>query len=164
MPSHGAPASFFSTPVLADDGGFLGVLAFQIPVDRINAIMQATAGMGESGETYLVGQDLLMRSDSRFSDESTILKTEVDTLTVRKALQGGVGLEITPDYRGIPVLSAYGPLDFEGVRWAVMSELDAAELMAPLVRIRRLVALTAVASAALAGLGLIFTQVRRGRA
>ena len=160
-PSHGAPASFFSTPVLADDGSFLGVLAFQIPVDRINVIMQATAGMGESGETYLVGEDLLMRSDSRFSDESTILKTEVDTLTVRKALQGGVGLEITPDYRGIPVLSAYGPLDFAGVRWAVMSELDEEELMAPLVRIRGLVALTAVVSAATAGLAVIFLTLRR---
>ena len=62
------------------------------------------------------------------------------------------------------MLSAYGPLDFEGVRWAVMSELDEEELMAPLVRIGRLVALTAVASAGLAGLGLIFLLVRRGRA
>ncbi len=63
-----------------------------------------------------------------------------------------------------PVLSAYGPLDFEGVRWAVMSELDEEELLARLVRIRRLVALTAVATAAVAGLALIFLQLRRPRA
>ncbi len=67
-PSHGDPASFISIPVLADDGAFLGVLAFQLPSGRLNEIMQVSAGMGETGETYIVGHDLLMRSDSRFSE------------------------------------------------------------------------------------------------
>jgi hypothetical protein len=49
-------------------------------------IMQATAGMGGTGEPYVVGGDLLMRSDSRFSEEFTTLKTAVDTETVRLAL------------------------------------------------------------------------------
>ncbi len=160
-PSHGDPASFFSSAVLADDGTFLGVLAFQIPTDRINAIMQATAGMGESGETYLVGEDLLMRSDSRFSEESTTLETSVDTVTVHKALAGGTGLEITPDYRGIPVLSAYGPLEFKGVTWAVMSEIDEAELRAPLERIRGRIALAGLLSAGVAGILLIVLVARR---
>ena len=35
------------------------------------------------GETYLVGSDHLMRSDSRFSEESTILNTKVDGETVK---------------------------------------------------------------------------------
>ena len=48
--------------------------------------MQASEGMGESGETYLVGTDYLMRSDSRFSEESTILKTKVDTETQQSKL------------------------------------------------------------------------------
>lgn len=138
-PSHGAPASFISAPVLEDAGGFLGVLAFQFSAKRINRIMQFTAGMGETGETYVVGEDLLMRSDSRFSKQPTTLKTRVDTVTARLALKGETGFDVMPDYRGIPVFSAYGPLQFENVSWAVMAEMDEREVMAPALELRQLV-------------------------
>ena len=130
-PSNGDPAAFVSSTILDDDGTLLGVLAFQIPSDRINEIMQVRSGMGETGETYVVGTDLLMRSDSRFSKESTTLETRVDTVTTRLALEGQAGFQITDDYRGIPVLSAYAPVEFEGVRWAVLAEIDVAEAQAP---------------------------------
>ncbi len=129
-PSHGAAASFIATPVF-EGSEFIGVLAFQMPVGRINGVMQVFEGMGESGETYLVGGDHLMRSDSRFSEESTILKTSVPTATVKKALAGKTGFDIVPDYRGIPVLSVHIPFDFEGVRWALMAEIDEAEVKQP---------------------------------
>ncbi len=163
-PSHGEPASFFSSPVLDDDGTLLGVVAFQIPSDRINDIMQATAGMGETGETYVVGPDLLMRSDSLFSEESTILKTRVDTEPARRALRAETGyLPVTPDYRGVPVLSAYGPLEFGDVRWALLSEMDDAEALAPSRRLRTLVAAAVVGSALAAGaLALGFVALARG--
>ncbi len=138
-PSHGAAASFISQPVLNDDGSLAGVLVFQMPIARINGVMQVAAGMGESGETYLVGDDFLMRSDSRFSDESTILKTKVDGETVRLALAGKEGVQIVPDYRGIPVVSAYGPIDFHGVRWAVLAEIDEAEVQKPISAMRNTV-------------------------
>src|SRR5437773_4802993 len=49
----------------------LGVVALQLPVDRINAVMTGdrkweTQGLGRTGETYLIGPDRRMRSDSRF--------------------------------------------------------------------------------------------------
>jgi methyl-accepting chemotaxis protein len=127
-PSYGAPASFISTPIISQNG-FLGVLIFQMPIDRINGVMQQSAGMGESGETYIVGADYLMRSDSRFSEESTILKTKVETETVKRAFAGEAGIAIVPDYRGINVLSAYQALDFNGVRWALMAEIDEEEVL-----------------------------------
>ena len=129
-PSYGAPASFMSTPIVSDNG-FQGVLIFQMPIDRINGVLQQETGMGESGETYIVGKDYLMRSDSRFSEESTILSTEVKTETVRLALEGKAGIAVVPDYRGINVLSAYQPLDFLGVRWALMAEIDEEEVLTP---------------------------------
>ena len=135
-PSHGAPASFISTSVLNDGGEKIGVLTFQMPIGRINEIMQSRVGMGESGETYIVGADFLMRSDSRFSEDSTILKTEVDSVTVRKALAGRTGVEVTPDYRGVPVRSAYGPMQFLGTTYAVMAEIDEAEILAPVAAMR----------------------------
>ncbi len=127
-PSHDAPAIFAGTLMRDAEGDPLGVLALQLPSDTIGEIMHFTTGMGESGETYLVGGDLLMRSDSRFSNESTVLEKTVDTETVRLALEGQRGAGIVPDYRGIMVLSAYDFIDFNGIRWAVMAEIDAEEV------------------------------------
>ena len=137
-PSHGAAASFISTPIHGPDGSLAGVLVFQMPINRINAVMQISAGMGESGETYLVGADKLMRSDSRFSEESTILKTKVDGETVRLALAGKTGAQEVLDYRGISVLSGYGPIEFQGVTWAILAEIDTAEALAAVDEIRNL--------------------------
>ncbi len=139
-PSNGAAASFIAAPVVRD-GVVLGVLAFQMPIGRINQVMQSAVGMGESGETYLVGADHLMRSDSRFAEESTILKSKVDGETVKAALAGEEGVREIVDYRGNPVLSVFRPIDFHGVRWAIIGEIDIAEMMAPVYAMRNVSAL-----------------------
>lgn len=77
------PAFFTSAPVVDDDTNeTLGVVAFQLPINIINDIMQDHTGMGETGEAYIVGNDYLMRTDSRFAQESTILQQEVDMESV----------------------------------------------------------------------------------
>jgi PAS domain S-box-containing protein len=159
-PSFGAPAAFVATPVFAGPT-LIGVLAFQMPVDRINAIMTsneawADVGLGTSGETYLVGHDLLLRSQSRFLIEDrdhylemirTIGTPEeivqkigrldnsiglqiVDTEGTRAAHADETGERIFPDYRGVDVLSSYKPLDLPGLDWVIMSEIDKAEAFA----------------------------------
>jgi methyl-accepting chemotaxis protein len=122
-------ASFVASPVF-DGSELVGVLVFQLPLDRINGLMQDRSGMGQTGESYLVGADNLMRSDSRFSEESTVFKQKIDTVTANKALNGQTGVELTPDYRGEPVLSAYKPLNIEGVKWVILAEIDEAEAFA----------------------------------
>jgi methyl-accepting chemotaxis protein len=158
-PSYGAPASFIARGVFDDDGTFLGVLAFQMPIGRINAIMQTEAGMGETGETYLIGEDLLMRSDSRFSEESTILARTVDTVTARAAMAGESGVAEVPDYRGVPVVSAYGSIEFEGVRWGILAEADEAEVLAPVKAMQWFLILAGlVILVAVAILGVLFAR------
>ncbi len=126
-PSAGEPASFIASPVFDQSGMRLGALAFQVPTERIRAILQFTAGMGRTGETYLVGGDYLMRSDSRFADSSTILRTRVETDAVRRAFAGETGTAVIDDYRGVSVLSAFGPFGFEGTTWALIAEIDERE-------------------------------------
>jgi GAF domain-containing protein len=75
-PSYTAPASFISTPIFDGDEK-IGVLIFQMPIDKINSIMTGDNnwtedGLGSSGETYLVGEDYKMRSISRFLIEDPI--------------------------------------------------------------------------------------------
>ncbi|MCK8826805.1 methyl-accepting chemotaxis protein [Natroniella acetigena] len=133
------PASFIGAPVIDDEGVQLGVVVLQTSIDQINSIMQERAGLGESGETYLVGTDNLMRSDSRFSDESTILDLEIDMETANRALQGQSGVEIVPDYRGIDVISAYTPVEIAGVNWALLSDIDEAEVMESVYELLRII-------------------------
>jgi len=161
-PSRGAPAAFLASPVLDGEGGLEGVLAFQVSADRINEIMQVELGMGRSGETYVVGSDRRMRSSSRFSSERTVLATEVDTAPVRAALAGETGVELGPDYRGVDVVSAYAPLEFQGVRWAVLAEIDESEVYAPVTRLGRAMTGTGLLTSLVCFVGTLATAGRVG--
>lgn len=161
-PSADAPASFIATPFVDADGGLEGALIFQMPVARINAIMQNSAGMGESGETYLVGKDHLMRSDSRFlesTDKSSILNQKVETATVDAGLAGKTGIAETLDYRGISVLSAHTPVVFNGVSWALMAEMDEEEVIRPVIAMRNLILMIVTGiMVVMAAVGLFFAR------
>jgi methyl-accepting chemotaxis protein len=135
QPSN-SPATFVSAPI-TDNGEVIGVVALQISDEAINDIMGETTGMGESGETYLVGPDMLMRSDSRFSNEKDILNREVNTAAVNSALAGQEGTEIIKDYRGVNVLSSYDKLDIDGLDWAILAEIDENEAFAEVAAMTR---------------------------
>lgn len=137
-PSNNVPASFIGEAVFNEQKELVGVLAYQMPIGEINRILQSASGMGESGETYIVGEDYLMRSDSRFSSESTILKTRVESQTVKAALKGETGAEIITDYRNTHVFSAYTPITFLNAKWAVIAEIDEAEAMATATGVRNI--------------------------
>ena len=128
-PSGDAPALFAGTPVKASDGSTLGVFAVQLPTDPINALLRFSDDMGETGEVYVVGNDFTMRSQSRFSSQSTVLETKVETPSVTEALAGFEGSHVVTDYRGVPVLSAYSPVDFGGPPWVMLVEMDKAEVL-----------------------------------
>ena len=68
-PNLNAPASFIASPIF-DENKMVGVLVLQFPIDEFNRIMTGNfdwqrEGLGRTGETYLVGSDLTMRSQSR---------------------------------------------------------------------------------------------------
>jgi PAS domain S-box-containing protein len=156
-PSYNAPAAFIASPIFDGDEK-IGVLVFQFPIDQINAVMTSNqdwsaVGLGESGETYIVGNDFLLRNQSRFLIEdsenyfrlieeigtplttiarirnlnSTIGLQEVKTDGTEAALSGLTGTDIFPDYRGVPVLSSYKPLNIRDANWVIMSEIDQEE-------------------------------------
>jgi len=152
LPSLMAPASFMAAPVY-DGRDVIGVIAFQIAIDRADAIINETTGMGKTGETYAIGPDRLFRSNSRFAKdlgvESTIINPtiKVDTLPVRTALdEGKAGTALTTDYRGAAVLSSWTPVTVHrgdavgtgAVRWALVSEIDKAEVLGPINQLRTL--------------------------
>ncbi len=156
-PSYGAAASFFASPIY-DGETLLGVLAFQLPVDRLNQIMALSDGLGETGESMLLGGDALMRSQSRFTDKPTILRTTVDTEAVTLAMAGKTGslVETTDD---IDYMYAYAPLDVNGLTWAIVSRMHADEAFAPITSLRN----TGIWIAAVAALAVALFSWLLGR-
>ncbi|MFT5137134.1 MAG: PAS domain S-box-containing protein [Arenicella sp.] len=161
-PSYNAPAAFIASPIF-NGNKKIGILIFQMPIDRIDAIMTnnqdwKAVGLGDSGETYLVGDDFTLRNQSRFLIEdrenyfklieelgtssatidqirnlnTTISLQDVRTEGTQAALSGETGIGIFPDYRGVPVLSSYKPLEITDFNWVIMSEIDAAEALSPI--------------------------------
>jgi len=135
-------------------------------------------GLGETGECFVVGPDKTLRSRSRFMrtdpqgffeslraagvSVKTIAAIErqgsamnlvsVSSPGVEKALRGQSGLEVATDYRGKRVLSAYGPLEVDSLRWAVIAEMDEDEATAPIRQFGRLVVIASCAMALLVSL------------
>jgi methyl-accepting chemotaxis protein len=123
-PPYEAPAGFVASPIFAGEQK-VGILIFQFPLDTLNGIMKERTGMGKTGETYLVGSEMLMRSDSFLDSENHSViasfrhpdKGKVDTDASRTALEGDTGEKIVTDYNGNPVLSAYTPMTFDVLHW-----------------------------------------------
>ena len=173
IPSAGVPAIFVASGIYEDDA-LQGILAIQLTINDINAIMTAggnwaATGLKETGETYIVGDDFLMRTESRFAVEdfdaylqqldatgvpdrvaeairksgSAILRQTVNTEATREALRGETATRIISDYRGVDVLSAYMPLRVKGHDFALTAEIDADEAFAPVRDLLAHIAVTA---------------------
>jgi len=135
-PAGETAAGFVGAPIMAN-GANIGVLVFQLSLARINELMHPELDeIGETGEIYLVGPDNLMRSNSRLSDSSTILRQEVDNQAVREALYGNTGQTQLIGYRGEPTLIAYRPLNVGDQTWAMLAEMSQAEAFSPANRLR----------------------------
>lgn len=136
-PSYDAPAGFVSAPIFKD-GKKAGVLIFQMPLDRISEVMSLRTGLGETGESYLVGQDNLMRSDSYLDPEghsvvNSFRNPEQGSVTseaAMDALAGRSGFDVVTDYNGNPVASAFTPVTVGANQWALLVEIDVAEAYA----------------------------------
>jgi signal transduction histidine kinase len=105
------------------------VIVFELNQENINRIMvenSANDGFGESGESYLIGNDKLMRSESRFIKNAT-MRIKVDTKGSQSALNSESGFASYKDYREIVVLGSYGKINVNGLNWFILVEIDKLE-------------------------------------
>jgi len=165
FPSYDQTASFIASPIIDENNKTTAVLIFQMPIDGINQIMTSEqkwqeVGLGLSGETYLVGPDQKLRSESRFliedknnyiraleqsNNQPNIDKIKsfnsalglqlVQTTGVSQALSGKSGFLQFPDYRGVEVLSAFTHVNYGSKQWALMAEIDVDEAFADAVQL-----------------------------
>jgi methyl-accepting chemotaxis protein len=142
-PSYNQPAAFIATPVY-DGSKKLGVLIFQLPIDKIDSIVNFNykfqeAGLGKTGEVYIAGSDYTLKNNIRFLRNiddpavkragTTIGVLRADTLPVRRALKGEKGVTVAENFFGRKVLVSYAPINVFGNRWAIVAEIEEDEIL-----------------------------------
>ena len=145
-PSYEAPASFIASPIFAGNKR-LGALIFQMPLDAITNVMSERRGLGETGESFLVGEDRLLRSDSlKFPDEYSVNESfrknlRVNTDSVELGLKGKSGVIETENYKQESVVSGYIPVNFGSLKWVMIAEMETQEAFAGISHLRWIVLL-----------------------
>ncbi len=125
-PSYESPASFIAAPIW-ENGKKIAILAFQMPLATINDIMSDRAGLGASGETYLVGSDKRLRSDTFTDKDFNIFNSFnkeklINTKNVELAIGGKSGSELSTNFNDVEVLSAYTKIKFPHLNWVILAE------------------------------------------
>jgi PAS domain S-box-containing protein len=118
-------SAFIASPIM-DGARLVAVVFMEIPDQAMNRLMADRIdpiALGKTGEVYLTGSDYLMRSSSRFMDNS-VLKVTTKTIAVEKALNGSAGTAKITDYRGVNVLSSFSPINIPNLNWVVVAEMD----------------------------------------
>jgi class 3 adenylate cyclase len=184
-PSYGLTTMFVGTTIF-DGDDLVGALIFQINTGRLDRLMTANrqwkeVGMGESGETYLVGEDSIFRTSPRPFLENPekylklaerqgvsaekinlikktgtpVLVQPVKTEAARNALAGKTGKASYTDYSGVPVVASYQPIRFGPFDWGLVAKIRRDELFSGIRRLaRNLLLLAAVLIPALTFLTL----------
>jgi GAF domain-containing protein/HAMP domain-containing protein len=135
---------FASRPILGEYGRLLGVVAGRVNASTLNRIMRLReqTSLGETGETYMVGEDFSMLTNSRFGE----LGTRVETEGVRAALEAQEeGSATYVNYQGNQVIGVYRWLpDLQVVLLAEQSRAEALGAVNATVRSSAGIALVAV--------------------
>jgi methyl-accepting chemotaxis protein len=121
---------FVAAPI-SNDSDIEGVVVVEFSANKINEIMQRESGLGEHGESYLVGPDHLMRSNTKFLDEDTLGSKLIENDYVEQVLDGKAGVENYVNYRNVEVLGSYIPVDVFGENWGLVVEAEKDKVMKP---------------------------------
>ena len=106
-----------------------------VKMPEIQEILLERTGLGETGESYLVNDAYQLLTKSRF-DSLGWNSVKVKTQGVVKAFDGEAGTDVFEDYRAIKVIGAFEKIDFAGINWVLLSEINYDEAMAPLRQVR----------------------------
>ncbi|MEI6380605.1 MAG: adenylate/guanylate cyclase domain-containing protein [Cyanobacteriota bacterium ELA615] len=165
VPTYGAPAAFITSPIY-DGPKMIGVLIVQMGVNHLNDLLNfrgkwEEAGLGETGETYLIGEDHLMRTTARrfiqhraeylksFKEHgydpevlaradkqnTPVLNIKVNIDSINRALAGKSGTILEKSSGGLDILSAYQPIKIGDFRWALIARKEQAEAFAPITKL-----------------------------
>jgi methyl-accepting chemotaxis protein len=159
-PSGGIPAGFLVAPVSAADGRRVGAIGLQLSIDRLVSLSNNGVGMGETGETFILGKDGLTRTSSREPGRFDVLDPVPGDSFITAAMQGQFGVFENAELQsGVRVLAETRPVKIAGLDWVLVAERNMTEIMAPVNRyFYRMLAVISICAAAVLGLGIFIAR------
>jgi GAF domain-containing protein/HAMP domain-containing protein len=124
-PETGRYSIIAITPLIGPQGDTIALVAGRVNMDRLNEIMSQRAGLGGTGEAYLVSPDKVLLTNSRFEGffpNEAIIDTTAIELAIDQKISGYGSYQ---DYRGIPVIGVYRWVP--EIRMALVVEQDSSE-------------------------------------
>ena len=152
-PKTGKPAVTYAAPFRDAAGVRQGVISAELNLTRIDQIVREKTGLGETGETYLVGS-LAGKNTfiSRQQSEPQKLPEEPHSKGIDGAMQGITGSGLYLNYRRVPVIGVYRWLNEQDL--ALLVEMGQAEAFEPARRLAGTIMLVGLISA-----GMLFVGV-----
>ena len=191
IPSYNDQAAFLSIPIFDGVGGEkIGVFIVQVPIAKVNELMTfrkdwVGSGLGNTGQTLLVGSDALARSVSRELEEnpksyaaalaangvapaiiqdissrqSDLGARKLNSEGINQAIAGKTGLASYKNHLGRDVLGSYAPINVLGLSWVTIAEIDQSEAFLPAQALLERIGIAAAGTTGvLALLGFIFAS------
>ena len=191
IPSYNDQAAFLSVPIFDGVGGEkIGVFIVQVPIEKVNELMTFRedwlgSGLGNTGQTLLVGSDALSRSVSRelvqnpkgyaealaangvgattikeiSARDSDIGARKLDSEGIGQAIAGKTGASTYKNHLGRNVLGSYAPINVLGLSWITLAEIDQTEAFLPAQALLERIGVAALGTTGvLALLGFLFAS------
>ncbi len=162
-----APIMFLGCPIVSRTGSRIGVMVHALRTYQFTNIVSfsqhwSDAGLGETGETYIVGPDRKLRTEPRFlallpaeyktrtylsngtpGPPSAILSLPLMNAAVTRLFSSNeltsAGETTFVDEIGRESLGSFGPLNIPDLDWGLIVRMDTAEAFAPASNLTRLV-------------------------
>jgi methyl-accepting chemotaxis protein len=133
---HGKEWSMFIGAPIYDGTRQIGILAYRLPMSKINEIIQDRTGMSSTAETYAagkVGNKLLYRSDRQVKTGKIGEEREGGTTEyVDEALTGKTVTDFKVGSTGAYEVSVAVPFQFLNLKWALVTTKSVAEALSPI--------------------------------
>jgi PAS domain S-box-containing protein len=153
-PISGKAAMTFAAPLTNKAGDRIGVVAVDLDLQGVDDIIRERTGLGNSGETYLVGRlatKNILISGAGGADKQELAK-DIKSDGISAAALGKDGEGLYKNYKTIPVLGSYIWID--NLNLALLAEISQAEAFEPADRLARDILLIGLSSA-----GILLTAV-----
>ena len=126
-PSYNQDASFLLAP-LKEGRRLIGIIAFQMPVDRINAIVNKDIAGFTTAETFLIGSNGQLRSVPE-NTENLAIGSSLSSEVITEAKGSAGGQLAADDHRGVPVIAGFERVSLPGLDWKIILSVAAEEAM-----------------------------------
>lgn len=166
--------TFFCTKVVAEfdhlaegikKGDLMGAVIVEYDTHRVSELLLDRAGMGETGQAYIIGEDGLLRSDmfinrDKFNINNSFeknIKIENDLLKAEKTIPDGKLTFLNVNNK--EVLARYRTIDVEGKKWIIVAEKEVNEILKPVNEfLKRVVVISILIILVLVALGIYISN------